>query len=272
MSSQTLYSEVLSELKRYNPHASPSQISAGIITIMEKEILPRVFRDLSLPKFPSWTDITIRKSRARQARKRYRSIRSLERRRTIIQQVEYMRHQLSWDGDSTSTPPHHFLDSCGGISPPESNTPSIEEKIGYLEKIEKIEVGDDPYGTLSLPPKAKYQIVLSKEFQEKMLSDALLEEVFREIEVCTRELIENRNLETNIDVSFRQDIEILSWKKYVITIQFPPLTDFKQRTRIWTILDLTIRKRIAELAERADRNTREYLNGLNKNLFIHIEL
>jgi len=273
MSSQTLYSEILNEVTKHNPHASPGEISAGIIAVMEKEIIPKVIQDLSLPKFPSWTDISIRKSRGRQRKKRFKSATSLEKRRTIIQQIGYMRRQMNWDGDSTSAPTSYFLDSDNGISPPELNMPYIREPIKHdVEKIEKTEVEDDPYGSLLMPPKAKYLINLSKEFQEKMLSDSLFGDVFRKIEVSIRELIDARNLKINIDVSYRTDLEIPSWKKYVITIDFPPQIKFEERTRIWTILDLTIRNRISELAEKADIEIRKYLKNLNKIFFVHIEL
>lgn len=272
MSSQLSFSEIFSELKKYNPHASESEISAGIIEILEKEILPRVLQQMSLTSFPSWRDVAIQES-GRRIKKRFRPKESLEERRRIIQQVEYVKRELHWDGGTLPLPILSFPDADNIIGPPESDMPSAKQLIEHDEKeIETFNERDDPYGRKLSPSREKYQIVLSKEFQEKILSDALFEEVFRKIEVSIRKLINVRNFETNVDVSFRPDLETPSWKKCVITIGLPPQVRFEDRTRIWTIFDLTIRNQIGELAKKGDSDVKEFLYNLNKKLFVHIEL
>jgi len=269
---QISFNEILVELKKYNPHASADDISAGVISILEREILPRAIRYMTLPDFPSWVDMSIRKS-GRLPKKRLKSTESLEKRRITIQQIEGVKRELYWDGGTVSKPTDSFPDAGFIISRPEMNLSSAWQLIQPEEKsVIPIEQPNDPYGRRLSLPRERFQIVLQKEIQEKIISDVLFEDVFRKIETSIRELVDSRNLEGSIDVSFRTDHEITSWNKYVIAINLPSQIEFKERTKIWTIFDLTIRNKLRELADKADGEMKEYLNDLNKKLFVHIKL
>lgn len=274
MSTQTLLSEIMTEAKNHNPDASSSEIAQGIVGIMEREILPEVLRDVSLPPFPSWSDMLI-ESKGRRIRKRFRSREILEERRIILQQIEYVRRGLVWDGTDTIAPTPHFPDFTSVIEVPESGKSSIKEipkHDGEETQAPTAEIIDKPYPTITPQPKLKSQITLSTEFQEKIITEPLLEQTFKNVEVGIRELIDARNLEANIDVSFRLDFEIPSWKKLVINVGVPSQVDFKDRMNIWTMFDLAIRNKITSLAKDASDDMREYLGNLNKDLFVHIEL
>jgi len=273
MTPEISFTEILVEIKKYNPHASPDEISAGVITLLEKEILPRAMQYMSLPRFPSWSDLTIQKS-GRQPKKRIgRPKRSLEKRRIALQNIERARQKLHWDGGTIPLPIYTYPDADSIISPPEINLSSAWKPL-RPKKRETIPLEQrvDPYGVKLPLTKERFQIIFQKGFQAEILSDAVFEDVFSKIEKRIRELISSRNLELNIDVSFREDYEIPTWKKYIITIDFPPHIDFEDRTKIWTIFDLTIRNKIDELAKNADDAIKKYLNELNKKLFVHIEL
>ena len=269
---QIAFNEILTELRKYNPHASAEDISAGVISILEREILPKTIRYMSLPDFPSWVDISIRKS-GRIPKKRLKSTESLEKRRRTIQQIEEVKRELYWDGGTVSKPTYNFPDADFITSPPERDLPSTWKLIQPEEKPAiRLEQPNDTYGRKASLPTERFQIELQKEIQEKIISDVRFEDFFRKIETSIRELVDSRNLEGNIDVSFRTDHEIISWKKYVIAINLPPQIEFKERTKLWTIFDLTIRNKLKELVANADGKEKEYLSNLNKKLFVHIEL
>lgn len=269
---QISFNEILVELKKHNPQASADDISSGVISILEKEILPKVLRYMSLPDFPSWTDMAIRKSH-KLPKKILNTRESLEKRRRIIQDIECVKRQLYWDGGTTSKPTFSYPNADIITSTPELNFSSGWQLTEPEEKVDNPpEQTNDTHVQRLYNPTEKFKIVLKKEVQKKIVSDFVFEDVFRKIEISIRELVDSRNLEGSIDVSFRTDHEITSWKKYVIELNLPPKIEFKERTKIWTIFDLTIRNKLKELADNADADTKEYLKDLNRKLFVHIEL
>jgi len=273
MTPEIPFTEILVEIKKYNPHASPDEISAGVITLLEKEILPRAMQYMSLPRFPSWSDLSIQKS-GRQPKKRIgRPKRSLEKRRIALQNIERAKQELHWDGGTIPLPTYAYSDADSIISPPETNLSSAWQPLRPKKKETiPLEQRVAPYGAKLPLTKERFQIIFQKEFQAEILSDTVFEDVFSKLEITIRELIDSRNLEGNIDVSFRTDHEIPSWKKYVIVIDLPPQVEFEERTKIWTIFDLTIRNKLRKLTDKADGEMKDYLNNLNKKLFVHIEL
>lgn len=275
MIGRTLFSEIMDEARSYNPTASPTEIADGIVAVMEKEILPRVLRDVSLPSFPSWSDMLLSESRRRRIPKRFRSARTMAERRTLLQQIEHVRRQLVWDGTDTAEPTPHPPDLTNLTERPKPDVSSLEKipkHNGKEAEIETTEDSDKPYSSVSPPAKAKSRITFSEGLQRRIISDPFLEKTFKNIEVGMRELIDARNLTTDVDVSFRPDFEIPSWRKCVIKVYPPSGLNFKDKMNVWTIFDLTIRNEITQLARDAGDDMKEYLNNLNKDLYVHVEL
>jgi len=277
MNSQTLISKIVTEAMNYNPNASIDDILGGIFTIMEREVLPAVFKGVSLPDFPSWSDIVIESKKGKIIRKGPRpSTHLLKERRLIIQQIEYLRQKLDWNGNKTLTTYPYLANFDNLIGIPETGQPSIKMEPKYDGEETRVPFIEDlgkTYPSILPALKPKYQITFSNLVQEKIISNPLFERIFSKIEVSLRRLIEERNLEANVEVFFQSDIEIPNWEKSVITIKDLPLKmTFEDKMKIWEIFDLTVRSRIAELAEEMDENTRKYLKDLNRNLFVHMEL
>ena len=51
--SASLLEEVTAQIKASNPNASPEEITESILSLLSKEILPAVLKNMSLPKFPT---------------------------------------------------------------------------------------------------------------------------------------------------------------------------------------------------------------------------
>jgi hypothetical protein len=272
MAPKILLSEIVTEAINHNPYASPEQVLDGIVSIMEKEVLPLVIRDLSLPDFPSWAKMTI-ELKGRKAKKKFRPKETLKEKRAIIQQVEYLK-KLNWDGINTSAPSIHFSDHDDLMGIPQLGMSfEIEPKRRRPRaKVPAIESAHRPYASIPFALERKNPFVLSSEIQEKIISDSRFEGLFKNVEVSVRKLIETRNLEAYLNVFSKSDLEIPTWEKYVITINLPSRMSFEERMKIWEIFDLTIRSKIADLAKKADEKTREYLDNMNKKLFVHMEL
>ena len=269
MSSHTLYDQILTEARSHNPEASPDEILDGLVTILENEILPEVLQDMSLPKFPSFSAILRSESTGRLVKKKFEPTDTLRKRRVVIQQIERLKRQLGWDGNNESRTLPYFSNSSNLAVFPELHVSPTKRTKLHIEKPEKT---DEPYPTIAPPSKAPYQIVLSEAFQKKILSDPMLENVFKNIEIGMRNLIASRNLETDASVTSLTDFEIPSWEKLVINISPLSPMDFKERMNVWTLFDITIRNKIVALAKDADEKTQESLRNLNKRLYLHIEL
>jgi len=274
MSSHTLYDQILSVAQSLNPEASTDDILDGLVTILENEILPEVLQYMELPKFPSYSAILHSESTGRLVKKKFEPTETLRKRRIMIQRIEALKRQLGWDGNNEMRTLAYFSNSSNVAVIPELHVSPAEKRKHYLEKPEMLapEKIDEPYPKIIPPPKAPYQIILSEAFQKKILSDSMLENVFRDIEVGMRQLIASRNFETDVDVTLQNDFEIPSWEKFVINII--PLTpmSFKEKMNVWTLFDIAIRNKIMDLAKDADEKTKESLRDLNKRLYLHIEL
>ena len=276
MNSETLSSRIIKEAMISNPDASRSEILEGILAIIQRDVLPAVLKDLSLPKFPSWADIVIESRRPKLPRKEAKREGFLEERRRVIQEVTYLRQKLHWDGDRTSAVYPYLEDSDNLATLPGLGGSSFERAPKYDGEKAKAPAGEEfgkayPHIFPSLKP--KHQITFSERLQERITSIPLLEKVFSKIEIDLRDLIASRKIEANLVVSLQLDFEITSWEKTLITIkELPPALTFEDRMKIWETFDLTIRSRINALRKEADENTNEYLENLNRNLFVHIEL
>jgi len=278
MSAQTLLTEILSETRNYNPQASLNEIAEGLFSIIEREIIPKVLMDISLPKFPSWKDLIVRSRELQRTKKRIKPTGNLTERRLLIQQVESLKQMIYWDGGDTTI---HFppLSDLGNLSRllAQFDLPSVKEQIPKHElgkaKELALEEPDNPYLRISPSPETKYNFTLSEELQHRIVSNYRFEEIFRRIEISLRELVAERSLKTNINIDVKSDIEIPSWEKYIFKISPSSKLSFKERMNIWTTFDIRIRNSIQMLRKMAvDSEQIEYLENLNRNLFVHIEL
>lgn len=276
MSPKTLYAEILSQAINRNPSASSSEVLEGIFQIMSKEILPTVFKNVGLPKFPSWSMLAFEK-RGRKRRK-IEPQEKLAERRIVIQQIERLKRQISWDGGNSARYDLHFPDVDTLTFLPaqdlSSNKKALTRILDYGEEIktQSLEEPDKPYPKSLLLSEPKQPIDLSDEVQKKIISEPAVEEVFKRIEVGIRSLFVERKLDATVQVSFHSDSEIPSWKKYVITLNPPSSMDFEAKMNIRTLLDIAIRKEMDGLLKNASEDMKEYLYQLNKSIFIHIEL
>jgi hypothetical protein len=284
MAPLTMLDEIIAEVRLHNPSATPEEISEGIAAIIGNEILPEVLKNLSLPKFPSYRSVATAEARSAGAKIRMgteKPIKLTDRRR-IIQQVENVRTQMSWDGVNDAKPKIYVKDSPNLFYAPKTDLlPSLEAmRKGELKRKSDSEKEREPRkkGTVNgtfqkmIEQQERNIIVLSETAQEKVVSEPIFEAVFRNVEVQLRNLIADRNLKTEIDVSCKSDVEIPSWKECVLTIHPPSDLTFDQRMNISTIFDVTIRKTIAEMGKDADGTTTDYLKNLNRSMFVHIDL
>lgn len=284
MASLTLLDEIIAEVRLHNPSATPQEISDSIAAIIGNEILPEVLKNLTLPKFPSYRSIATAEARSTKGKIRTGTEKpiNLADRRRIIQQVEHVRTQMSWDGINNVKPRIYVKDSPSLFYTPKTDMlPSIEAmRKEELEKKPDFEKETEPRkketinGTFQKMTKQPERniIVLSDTTQEKVVSEPIFEAVFKNIEVQLRNLIASRNLKTEIDVICKSDVEIPSWKKCVLTIHPPSELTFDERMNISTIFDVTIRKTINEMRKDADDTTTDYLKNLNRTMFVHIDL
>lgn len=272
MSSQTFISEILTVAKNHNPQASPEQILKGFIDILEKEVLPYAIRDVSMPSFPSWVKMAT-DMRGRKIKKKFLPKETLEEKRLVIQQVEYLR-KLSWNGVDTETPGAYISDCDDLISPPQLGRSFEIEPILDKPRVKapSLETAHRPYARVPFPSKRRNRFSISSVIQERIVSDTRLENVLKNIETGIRKLIETRNLEAYLEVYCKSDLEIPTWEKYIITVSPPLRMTFEEKMKIWEVFDLTIRNRISDLSKTADRKTEKYLNEINKKLFVHMEL
>lgn len=276
MSSETLFSKIVTEATYHNPGASRAEILEGIFATLEGEILPAVLRGLSLPKFPSWSDIVIDSKRPKTVKRGPGEESFLAERRRVIQEIEYVRRKLRWNGDKTSTVHAYPEDSDNSAFPIRTRGSSfdgVQEPNGKEAKTPGVQEFGKTYPYILPPPKPKYQITFSERSQGKIVSNPLLERIFSRVEIDLRNLIASRQIQAHLEVSIKSDCEIASWEKTVITIrELPSDMTFEERMKIWEIFDLTIRGRINELRKGADTNADKYLKDLNNNLFVHVEL
>ena len=114
-------------------------------------------------------------------------------------------------------------------------------------------------------------IKLSDLAQRKIVSEPLFEEFFERTEKKIRAFIETKEPGILIDVQCDQDEESPSRDKCVIQVHSSSNIDFKQRMKLSTIIDITIRREIKALKNAPNGNL-QYFQNLNRNLFVHVDL
>lgn len=280
MNPPTLLDEIVSEIRLHNPNATLEEIYEGISVLLSKEVLPEVIKNLSLPKFPSHRSVLLAKAKRTRVTRKMKTDQSIDlgRRRSIIQQVEYVRNEMGWDGADDLKPPTFIIDSSSLYYTPKIN-PSVPRR-GFKKGIDfkKEEPQETEKETISstfqkMPIQPEKNVInLSDTALRKIVSEPIFEEVFKNIEIQLRKIIASRNLKTDVDVVCKPDIEISSWNKCVLKIHPPPEFDFNARMNISTIFDITIRKSIKDSLKTADEDKKEYLKNLNRTLFVHVDL
>ena len=280
----TLLDQIITEVRLHNPSATFEEISAGIAKIVGNEILPKVLKSVSLPDFPTYRSVETAEARStkRKIRKGDERPISLAERRIIIQQVEYVRGKMGWDGGDDVKPEMRVKNSPSFLYAPRTDLllpTEVTKKEGQVGKTAfekevespKKETVDGTFQKMVKQPE-KDIIILSNTAQEKVVSEPIFEMFFKNVEVQLRSLIASRDLRTEVDVTCKSDMEIPSWKKCVLTIHPPSELTFNERMNISTIFDVTIRKAIDEMKRNANETTVDYLKNLNRSIFIHIDL
>lgn len=277
MKSLTLVDEMVAQIRLHNPAASPEEISEAIAGILGEEIFPNALKNLTLPQFPSYRVVLAETKKIKERRGAKASDPTgINYRRKIIQQIEYVRTEMGWDGIDDVTPKIRVTNSPTLNYPLKTDLPQPKEKM-KKEIDSKKETEESHKETIHstnqpMPIKPEKDVItLSETAQRKIVSEPIFEEVFKNVETKLRGLIESRNLKTEIDVVCKSDFEIPSWNKCVLKVHPPSNLAFTKRMNISTTFDITIRNTIKDLKTSSPEAT-EYLDNLNRNLFVHIDM
>jgi hypothetical protein len=278
MSEQSLFDELVAQIRVSNPNATEDEISDGIDSLLSKEILPIVLKNLSLPKFPSARDESFEAKRLKSSQgSKMEKIAQVHQRRSLIQQVEQVRNAMGWDGINDTTPKMQISNSSSIYPLIRLNFASKNEKI--RKPIKKIEAESEmEKETINATAQKinflidKNVIDLSESTQRKIVSEPLFETFFKGAEIKMRQAVSTREPETKIEVLCNIDEESPDRTKCLVKIHPRKDLDFKGRMKLSTVFDIIIRTEIRSLQEKADIEGKKYLQGINRNLFVHVDL
>jgi hypothetical protein len=274
---RTLLERIATEARLSNPNANPEEIVEGIKKTINEEIIPRVIKNIALPKFPSYREIELAQFKRIKVKPNAKTEmgNNLGSRRSLIQQIEGIRNDMGWDGIN-DTRPQFFLNDSPNIISPMADLP-ITRPLGKKRELKEKEREDNQEVADTIAKEkpgetSKNVISLSESTQRKIVIEPIFGKFFENVELQLRDTIAKRQLETEIDVECKNDIEFSSWNKCVIKIHMKKSMEFNEKMNISTVFDVTIRKQLNELKKNADEGTVKYLDALNKNLFVHIDL
>jgi hypothetical protein len=279
MMSETLLEEIVTEVKLRNPDALPEEIFEEVATMLSKEILPQVIKNISLPKFPTYRQVMLSQSKRTKSKIETKAHppKSLGYTRNMIQEIESVRNEMGWDGIDDSKPkmfitdstnPYHLQKNIFRLSREDLK---IKTNIKEAPEKEREEIANATAQKMPMKPD-KNILELSESVQRKIVTEPIFGLVFKSVELKLRNIIATRNLSTEVDVICKSDIEIPTWNKCVLTAHPPAKINFDERMNISTIFDITIRTVINEMKKDADEKTLDYLRNLNRNFFVHVDL
>lgn len=277
----SLFTEIVSELRRNNPDASPEELSESLIEVMEREILPNAIKNMRLPSPPSSLQVRLEELRLRRVKKKFRKPSSLKKRERLIREFEYVKYQFN--GGRADSPFFAPEISLTDLDNPKrllfelSNNPSVQEV--FLKK-DGISIESIPKERTVIPytklvkekEKVKFpKFVITQEIQNKIVSDSLFRDIFRAIEITVKGFVTTYPSKIDLTASLHTDLEIPEWKKVVLGINAPGV-DFDQKMTLWDIIDAKIREAIAEIMQHAGPSERRSIEDINRNLFTRMEL
>jgi hypothetical protein len=278
MKSSTLADELVTQIRMINPAASPEEIFESIADILGKEILPEVLKNISLPRFPSYrVEIAERQKIKERRRGETLSPADINPSRKIIKEIESVRIEMGWDGIDDVTPKFRVNNSTALSYVPKVSLLSLKEKEPKKTDIKKDfeekqeETVHSNAQIVQIQPE-KDIISLSETAQRKIASEPIFEEMFKNLEIELRESITRKKSKTELDVACKPDFEIPTWNKCVLTIHPNSEIDFGERMNISTRFDSIIRRTITQMKKDADVGTQEYLQNINDNFFVHVDL
>lgn len=275
--SLTLLEEIIAEIKLRNPNGSPEDIFEGVSAFLSTEVLPDVIKNIILPRFPTYREVSFEKKKAKsKIETKANSYKSLSYTRIMIQQIESVRNDMGWDGVDDTMPKISINDFTSPYYEPR-NLRYTKENLRSKRQVEhesEEKAEEIVNATVQKVPKESNKdiICLSDTTQRKIVEEPLFGQVFKNVELQLRDVIAKRQLETKVDVEWKNDIEFSNWQKCIVRIHPKKSCTFNEKMNISTLFDVTIRHQINELKKEADDNTKEYLNNLNKDLFVHIDL
>ncbi len=278
MSESSLLYELVAQIRINNPGATEDEISVGIMSILSKEILPSVLKNLSLPKFPSAMDESLETKRLKGLQgSRIEKIAKVHQRRSLIQEIEQVRTAMGWDGIDDLTPRVQVSDSNSIYPFARTHSASKNEKI--KKQIAPIEIESETEKEtinttaqkINVRPEINI-IDLSESTQRKIVSEPLFETFFKGAEVKIRQAVATREPETRIEVLCNPDEESPDRTKCIVKIHPRQGLDFKERMKLSTVFDIIIRTEIKSLLEKSDVDGKKYLQSINRNLFVHVDL
>ncbi|MBS7631643.1 hypothetical protein KEJ47_08795 [Candidatus Bathyarchaeota archaeon] len=276
--------EIVSELSRLNPDASPDEICSSVIDQIEA-VLPEVLRKIKLPSLPSPAQIRQEELKLRRVRKKWRAFRegpSLERKQMFIQQLEYVKYQLNGhEADTSFVEPavtYGDLDTIPRLIPrPISRSSTIERRLapgggpalilGRVKGPLRMHTSLIEERIEELFPKMS----LDAEVQNKIFTDFLFADVLKAVEVRIRSFVHSYSLKMSFNILSRRDIEVPEWRKIILGVDAPDL-DFDQKMAIWDKIDAEVRQAIHEVEQRVSGSDKDRVKAINRNLFIRMEL
>ena len=278
MNEQSLLEELVAQIRASNPNATEDEISEGIDSLLSKEILPSVLKNLSLPKFPSAMNESLEAKRLKGIQgSKVEKIAQVHQRRSLIQQVEQVRNAMGWDGINDTTPKMQISNSSSIYPLIRLDFASKNERIRKpIKKIEpELETEKETINATAQKINfltEKNIIDLSESTQRKIVSEPLFEIFFKGAEIKMRHAISSREPETKIEVLCNIDEESPDRTKCLVKIHPRKDLDFKERMKLSTVFDIIIRTEIKSLQEKSDIDGKKYLQGINRNLFVHVDL
>jgi hypothetical protein len=279
MTSLTVLDELVAEIKLQNPDATPEEIYEVIAVSLSKEILPEVVKSLVLPEFPTYRMVELEQSKRLKVKRKSKNdqFANLGQRRSLIQDIERVRTEMGWDGVNNMRSTSFIANSTTLLFEPRRNFPMTRKislrKPDFKEEFEEKEKETIHSTSQQMPIQTEKDIfTLSETTQRKIVTEPMFEAIFKKVEMQLRGIIINRALQTEIEVVCQSDLEIPSWNKCILKVHPPSTLGFNEKMNISTLFDITIRNVIKSLKETATPEEANYLQDLNRNLFVHIVL
>jgi len=283
----SMMEELVNQIAFNVPEATAEQISDYLVQLMEKEILPQALRNATLPSRPS----PLEEFRLRQWLKRVgKKRRPLEEKKLkswhIIEQFELLKHAVNGHPLDISDLKRRELDYFDGTSVFKGMSPlhgtllrrkplrgdgiPVVEPGDVKKRIEKLEKVR-PYSPFKEREEIESRFYFDRFVHDRISANQLFSRTVSTIESAAKLFALSKSIQANYFLSFRKDLEIPEWKKYILTMNVGGL-DFEKKMKMWDEFDAFIRERIKERLLHAPEEEAEELKKLDKVLFTRFEL
>lgn len=288
--------EAIEEVTTSYPEISSREVEMLIVEEIEKS-LPRIISSMKLPPQESPLRIMSERAKIKRMKKKFRKLKEeeLSRKFSLLNYLHFI--QQSLNGKEIHTDSFYKLPVLESAnlaveSPAEAPPVGLGYYIGAREEktidtfvplpgfVASLDLKSPPTKLESIASTYRFyrykgeppRITISPEIKLISRRDRILREA---ISVIKTEISINRYLvatECSIDLLRRQDIEIPSWKRFIVRFVLPHLT-FDEKMEIWRALDEEIRESVLELKSKFHgRVNAKRIDWFNRNLFTEMEL